>query len=339
MKVNNKALLDVLSVNAINPNHSIPILTNFLLEVKNNILIVTTTDLEVTIIKKLKVENAVDGKWCIQSKLLEIVKSLGKEDIELEFGKDLMLKSSNGKYNLPIEDANEFPNINRSEGEFKPIELKRAISKVIFATGNDELRPLFTGVHLNGNEIVATDAHKLSKILVDDTKMKITIPKKACRYILQLDETNVRSNGKLLEIHDLDTLVIVTLIDGVYPNYNAVIPKEYTRTLEVDRNVLISALKRVSLFADKLTNTIELKLSSENIIKANNDSNQSGKEKIDGKFNGEPLRIGFNSKYLLEALNNIESDAVIMEFTDANRAVIINGEKDLLCLVMPVMLS
>ena len=235
----------------------------------------------------------------------------------------------------------------------------RAINKSLFAAGNDELRPVMSGVfcELNSDNLtfVATDAHKLVRYRRLDAKSEnstsFIIPSKPLNLLKNClgsnSETTIEYNQNnafftVGEIH-----LVCRLVDGKYPNYEAVIPKENPNKLIIDRSLLLNSVKRVSIFANKTTHQVNLKLagSSLNISAEDLDFANKADEKLTCSYNGEDMEIGFNSKFLIEMLNNIDTDEVSVEMSDPSRAGIILPEnanaadEDILMLVMPVMVN
>lgn len=346
MKTNSKQLLQALQPlqGTLPSNATIKVLECFKFEVVDNTLTITSTDLENTTINSLEVYDSNNGVWCVDGKkIIQILQGFKDDDLEFNFkDNELVIKAQHGKYKIPTESANEYPNTPRLDGEYTEVnELPEAINRTVFSTGQDELRPIMTGVHINGNEVVATDAHKLSKYSLNvDTGLNLTIPKKACNIIRQLPECSVKFNQTNLEVKYGNLIVITRLIYGQYPNYNAVIPNDNPNVLTINRTLLISALKRISTFSSKQTNQIRFSLGSEVTLSAEDvDFNQKAVEKLNGIYAGEDMAIGFNSKFLLECLNNSTANEVRIEMSAPNRAGLVKGDNQYFSLLMPVMLN
>lgn len=352
----------------INNNNTIPILDNFLFELNENELKVSASDLETTLSAVLKVESQDTGSVAVPARLLlDTLKTFPEQPLTFVVEEDsntLELSSSQGKYALAYADSDEFPTvIDIEEPETTTITadvLATAITKTIFATGNDDLRPVMTGVlfqfSTEGLTFVATDAHKLVKYSRED----ITAPNDA-DFIMPKKPLNLLKNilaGKeeevLIEYSDSNarftfeqTQLVCRLIDGKYPNYEAVIPKENPNVLQIERLQFLNSVRRVSIFSNKTTHQVKLSLAgSELHISAEDlDFSNKAEERLTCDYDGDDLQIGFNSRFLTEMLNNLDSDAIELAMSLPNRAGILTpkdgleeGEK-VLMLVMPVMLS
>ncbi|MFH0896075.1 MAG: DNA polymerase III subunit beta [Bacteroidota bacterium] len=352
----------------INTNHTLPILSNFLFEVNKNELVITATDLDTTMSALIAVTSKEKGSVAIPSKiLLDTLKTLPPDiplafTIDASFGIDI--SAGEGKYRVAGQNANEFPKRPVVEGgsslEMKSDILESAISKTLFATGNDELRPVMSGVfcQLSPESImfVATDAHKLVRYTRTDVKSgaakSFIIPKKPLiqlRNVLGTIDTVVKIEyNESMAFFSFENIELVCrLIEGKYPNYEAVIPKENPNKLLIDRTIFMNSLKRVSIFSNQSTHQVRLKiagneltLSAEDIDYAN-----SANERLTCQYDGNYMEIGFNSKFLYEMLTNIDTVTVSLEMSAPNRAGILipadneNKEEDILMLVMPVMLN
>ncbi len=369
--VSSSALLKNLQAisGVLNSSNTLPILDNFLFELKDSTLYISASDLETTMTVGVELANAGEsGSIAIPAKLLlDIMKTFPELPLTFSINPDTFLveiSASDGKYKLSGYNADEFPRIpvieNASSFEMNSVSLANAITKTIFATGNDELRPVMAGVfcELSENDItfVATDAHKLVRYRRTDIapgeEASFILPKKPLnqlKNILASIDVMVK-----MEYNDTNAFfsfdnvnLICRLIDGKYPNYEAVIPSNNSKKLSISRSQLLNALKRISIFANQSTRQIrfsvagqELNLSAEDADLAN-----EGKERLACQFEGEDIEIGFNSKFLLEMLVNMECDEVILEMSAPNRAALIlpaegsEVEEDILMLVMPVMLN
>ena len=236
--------------------------------------------------------------------------------------------------------------------------ISNAINKTLFATGIDDLRPVMSGVFCefspNNITFVATDAHKLVRYKRTDSQASgsssFILPKKP----LNLLKINLKGDEDVtLEYNDSnavftfnENVLICRLIDGKYPNYEAVIPKENPNVLKIDRLQFLSSIKRVSIFSNKTTHQIKLKLAgSELSLSAEDiDFSNEANERLTCNYSGEDLEIGFNSRFLMEMLNNIDTSEVCLEMSEPSRAGLLtpsekNKNEDILMLVMPVMLN
>jgi DNA polymerase-3 subunit beta len=268
-----------------------------------------------------------------------------------------------GNYKLSGNNADEFPKsptlTNSSSTFFKSEILQNAINKTLFASGNDDLRPVMSGVYceLSPEQVtfVATDAHKLVKHsrtdLSSDKTASLILPKKPLTI---LKNNIVDGIDVTLDFNDTNALfsfenntIICRLIDGKYPNYDAVIPKENPNKLTIETSLLLSSIKRISIYANKTTHQIRLKVSGSELQISSEDLDFSNKadERLPCHYEGEDIEIGFNSKFVIDMLNNIGSNKISLEMSAPNRAGIIlpldgtvEGENTLM-LVMPVMLN
>ena len=260
-------------------------------------------------------------------------------------------------------NGDEFPKIPELAGKsaikLSGDILSRAINKTIFASGNDDLRPVMSGVfcQFSASEItfVATDAHKLVRFRRTDAEASgssaFILPKKP----LNMLKSNLRGDEEvLLEYNESnavftfnDLILVCRLIDGKYPNYEAVIPKENPNVLTIDRAQLLSSIKRVSIFSNKTTHQIKLKLAGSelSLFAEDIDFANEASERLTCNYDGDDLEIGFNSRFLMEMLNNLDSDEIKLSMSEPSRAGILtpsvpaNEHEDILMLVMPVMLN
>ena len=276
----------------------------------------------------------------------------------------LEINSNNGKYALSYMDGDEFPKSliieDAKEISFSSKVLLNVINSTIFASGNDDLRPVMSGVFFQfsseNSTFVATDAHKLVRYVRTDYKseklVEFIMPKKplnVLKGILASDEYDVEiefneSNAKFV-FSNLS--LTCRLIDGKYPNYEAVIPKENPNVLTIDRSLFLNSTKRVSIFSNKTTHQVRLKITGNELIISAEDLDYSNKaeERLICNYNGDDMQIGFNSRFLTEMLSNLNSDEVKLELSLPNRAGILTPTKseseseEITMLVMPVMLN
>ena len=351
----------------LNAKNTLPILDNFLFDLKGNTLSITASDLETIMTVDLELEMAEDdGKIAVPARLLlDMLKAFSNVPITFSVDGDykIELAAGDGKYNLSGFNAEEFPQQPVVENVVK-VELEsqvmvKAINKTLFATGTDELRPVMAGVYcdLHDNDItfVATDAHKLVRYkktnIGSDLQVNFILPKKPLNLLksnLPVDETMV--GIEYAEKNAVFTFgsirMVCKLVDGRYPNYEAVIPKENPNVLTVERATFLNVIRRVSIFANKSTHQIRLKISGQELLLSAEDLDYSNaaQERLSCNYNGEDLDIGFNSRFLIEMLNNLDSDEVSLHMSQPNRAGLIipstnNEEEDILMLIMPVMLN
>ncbi|MCM4156880.1 DNA polymerase III subunit beta [Gramella sp. AN32] len=351
----------------INNTNTLPILDNFLFDLKNDELTVSASDLETTMSAKLKVESDSEGKIAVPAKLLlETLKTFPEQPLTFvaEDNNTIELSSNHGKYALAYANGEEFPNpVELEEPSSTIIEadiLAQAISKTIFASGNDDLRPVMSGVFFqfkdDGLTFVATDAHKLVKYSREDVTAnepaEFIMPKKPLNLLKGIlagseSEVLIEYNESNAKFTFDETQLICRLIDGKYPNYEAVIPKENPNKLTIQRTQFLSSVRRVSIFSNKTTHQVRLKIAGAelNISAEDVDYSNKAEERLTCSYQGDDMQIGFNSRFLVEMLGNLTADDVMLEMSLPNRAGILTpvdgldkGEK-ITMLVMPVMLN
>jgi DNA polymerase-3 subunit beta len=352
----------------LNSNNALPILDNFLFEIDKNQLKVSASDLETTMTTIIAVESKDTGNIAVPAKLLlDTLKTFAEQPLtfsvdDKKYGIEII--SDYGKYKLTGHNGDEFPKLPNIEAasslSLEASVLASAINKTIFATGNDELRPVMSGVYcqLSPENIifVATDAHKLVRYRRTDAHAQsasaFILPKKPLNLLKNIlssvsGAVKVEYNNTNAFFSFENTNLVCRLIDGKYPNYEAVIPKENPNKLTVDRVSFLSSIKRVSIFSNKTTHQVRLKIAgSELSISAEDlDFANEASERLTCQYNGEDMEIGFNSKFLAEMLSNLNCENVNLEMSAPNRAGILlpaekeNEAEDILMLVMPVMLN
>jgi DNA polymerase-3 subunit beta len=351
----------------INSSNTLPILDNFLFEINETKLTVSASDLETTMSAELEIESDDNGSVAIPARLLlDTLKTFPEQPLTfvIEENNTVEISSNHGKYALAYADSNEFPkSISLEDPSATKIAghiLATAINKTIFAAGNDDLRPVMSGVFFqfstDGLTFVATDAHKLVKYARNDVKASQTaefiMPKKPLNLLKGIlaaseEEVTIEYNDSNAKFTFENTILICRLIDGKYPNYEAVIPKENPNKLNIQRTQFLSSVKRVSIFSNKTTHQIRLKIAGAelNISAEDIDYSNKAEERLTCDYQGDDLQIGFNSRFLTEMLNNLSSDDVQLEMSMPNRAGILTpidgldeGEH-VMMLVMPVMLN
>jgi DNA polymerase-3 subunit beta len=352
----------------LNTNNTLPILDNFLFKIENGLLVVSASDLETTMTTKIELSNVdKDGSVAIPARfIVDTLKTFADEPLTFvvdESNYSIEIKSNNGKFKLSGFNGEEFPRIpsidKASELEITSEALGNAIGKTLFATGNDELRPVMSGVLFELNEdsitFVSTDAHKLVRYKRFDAKASkpasFIMPKKPLNLlkgILDNGESKVKvqynTMNAYFEFNDIQ--LICRLIDGTYPNYEAVIPKANNNVLTIDRKSLLASVKRVSIFSNKTTHQVRLRISGSelNISAEDLDYSNEANERLTCSYDGSDIEIGFNSRFLVEMLNNLTSTEIQLRLSEPNRAGLLVPEvkdenEDVLMLVMPVMLN
>ena len=356
-------------IGVINASNTLPILDDFLFELNDNALTITSSDLETTMSVTINLDNASEsGSVAIPAKILvDTLKTFADIPVTFSINEETLIieiSAGEGKYKLSGHKSEEYPHTPSLEDTtsitLSSSILGNAINKTLFATGNDELRLVLSGVfcELSPDDVtfVATDAHKLVRYRRTDAKsedsVSFILPKKPMNLLKNLlsnqefpVQVEYNRTNSFFSFQNIN--LICRLIDGKYPNYEAVIPNENPNKLTIDRQALLTSIRRVSIFANQSTHQIRFKLSGQELVLSAEDidfSNEA-KERLTCSYEGDDLEIGFNSKFLMEMLNNIDSDEVKMEMSAPNRAGILfpvnneNKDEDILMLVMPVMLN
>ena len=351
----------------INSTNTLPILDNFLFEVNKNNLIITASDLETTFSSIINVESELDSMVALPARLLlDTLKTFPEQPLTfLKTEKNTVeISANNGKYAVAYVGGEEFPKapqvIDSKTIQIKSNTLHTAINSTLFASGNDDLRPVMSGVFFQFSSealtFVATDAHKLVKYSRTDIKAEETaefiMPKKPLqllKVILQGSEEDVsiEYNDTNAQFRFGDSSLTCRLIDGKYPNYEAVIPKENPNQMQINRVNFLNSVKRVSIFSNKTTYQIRLNIAGTALqISAEDfDYSNSAEERIDCEYQGEDIKIGFNSRFLIEMLNGLDCNNVKLSMSLPNRAGLLtpldNTEEgeSVTMLVMPVMLN
>jgi DNA polymerase-3 subunit beta len=348
-------------------NPIVPILENFLFQLDKSNLTVTASDMQTVMITEFEVESRDSGSFAVPARLLlDTLRSLPEQPVQINideetFGTELV--TSNGRYKLAGENSMDFPRVpqvNRTFSiEMNSDMLASAIANTIFATSTDDLRPAMTGVFVQVSEssttFVATDGHRLIRYRREDVtspnSTTMILPRKALNLLkssLPAEMIPVKaefsnSNAFFSFGH---IKMICRLIDERFPDYENVIPQSNPNKLRIERTELLSTLKRISIYSNKTTHQIRLKVSQNELVISAEDLDYSNEatEKISCEYDGEEMEIGFNAKFLIEMLNNLSVKNISLEMSQPNRAgLIIPIEKteneDTLMLVMPVMLN
>jgi DNA polymerase-3 subunit beta len=351
----------------INNSNTLPILDNFLFELKDSKLTVSASDLETTMSSVVDVESDTNGSVALPARLLlDTLKTFPEQPLTfvVEDNNTVEISSNHGKYALAYANGNEFPKAvaleDPSTTTISGDILATAISKTIFAAGNDDLRPVMSGVFFQfsteGLTFVATDAHKLVKYTREDVKAsqvaEFIMPKKPLNLLKGIlaasdEAVKIEYNDSNAKFTFENSVLVCRLIDGKYPNYEAVIPKENPNKLTIDRTQFLNSVRRVSIFSNKTTHQIRLKIAGAelNISAEDIDYSNKAEERLTCDYQGDDMQIGFNSRFLTEMLNNLSSDDVQLEMSLPNRAGILTPTDGLdegehvTMLVMPVMLN
>lgn len=355
----------------ISSKNTLPILDNFLFNLSGNDLEITASDLESTLITRMKLENTDgDGTIALPARiLLDTLKEFSVQPLTFDINLDTMavvISSENGKFNVVGQNGIDFPALPSINNEKKfdfvisADIMLTGISKTIFATAEDELRPVMGGIFIEASTenitFVASDAHKLVRYQRADAKANdnasFILPKKPAsllKNILPREEgpVTVEFDDKNAFFILSDYKVVCRLVEGNYPNYNSVIPKNNPRKITIDRVEFFNTLKRVSVFSNQASNLVKLQLTGNQIMVSAQDIDFSisAYERIKCQYEGEEIEIGFKSVFLLEILANITSQDVMIELADPTRAGLFlpviseNESEDLLMLLMPMMIN
>lgn len=370
--VNSTALAKHLSrvAGAIPSKSMLPIIENFLFEVGENSLTISTTNLENSMQIKMAVESRGNAmKIAMPAKILQdVVKALPEQPLTFSVDEEtfgIEINSDNGKYKISGENGENFPNIPTPAADTDSIHmpipvLLKAVGKVLFAASSDEDRAALNGMLFNlgedGATFVATDAHRLVRYIRPDLTVsnptKFVVPQKALQLIKSSLDASDNKEVTIFYTENnaffvTDNLTMVCrLIDQKYPNYENVIPAENEKKLHIGKAELLSSLRRMNIFANKISHQVRfslkenmLEISAEDLDYAN-----EAKETLKCHYEGEDMDIGFNATFLMEIVSNVETANMMMEMSAPNRAGIVlpdvqdEGE-NILMLIMPIMLN
>ena len=355
----------------ISSKNTLPILDNFLFNLDGNILEITASDLESTLITNMQLENATDtGKIAIPARLLtDTLKEFSDQPLTFDVNLDtltIIISSDNGQFTVVGQSGEDFPQLPEVNEDRKTSFrvssdlLMHGINNTLFATADDELRPVMNGifVELSPDDLtfVASDAHKLVRYKRTDVKLdtnaSFILPKKPAgllKNVLHKEEKEV-----VIEFDDKNAFITLSnyklvcrLVEGNYPSYNSVIPADNPNKVIFDRLKLYNSLKRVSVFSNQASNLVRLQLTGNQLtVSAQDiDFSISAYERLICQYEGDEMEIGFKSLFLIEILANLESSDVVLELSDPSRAGILlpvekeNEDEDILMLLMPMMIN
>ncbi len=348
--------------------HVLPIVENFLFEIGKNRLTLTATDLEITMKTTLEVETrGAEMRLAVPAKLvLEILRNLPAIPITITVDEDnfgIEITSENGKYKLNGENGAEVPQVpeadNTTSVKMPANILVKAIQKTLFAASTDEHKPAMNGMLFSftnaGVTFVATDAHRLVRYRRVDITVKeavnFVVPQKALNLLKNSlngmeDILTIEYNENNAFFSVGNTLLLCRLISDKYPDYENVIPTNNPNKLIIPKKELASTLRRVNIFSNKTTHQVRFKIAGSDLEISTEDIDYANeaRENLKCIFDGEDMEIGFNAAFLLEVVNNVETESLVMELSTPNRASIVlpeeqNEGENMLMLVMPVMLS
>ncbi len=350
-------------------NSTLPILDNFLFKLESNRLVISASDIETSITVDVPlVMSESEGSIAVPAKiLLNTLKTLPDTPISFNIdvvNKTIELTTDTGSFKNVGFDADEFPVAPQIEDPTTisiPAEhLLHGINKTHFATGNDEMRPVMMGVNFEittrGIILVGTDAHKLVRYIrrdvVSENEDSFILPKKPLNLLRSalgsaVDDVKIEYNKTNVRFTFGNIIMTSRLVQGKYPNYEAVIPLENPNVLIVDRVLFMNTLRRVAIYSNQSTLQVRLRISGQmmEVSAEDLDYANAGVEKLNVSYSGEDLEIGFNSKFLVEMLNNLDAKQLQIEMSTPGRAGIIvpvdkdDENEDILMLVMPIMLN
>ena len=353
----------------INSKNSLPILADFLFDIQDNVLYLTASDSENVMKTQIELTESDDNvRFAIGNHdLLEAVKGFSEQPITFDVNLQeniAKINYQNGLFSLPIENADEYPQPQSVADNANVITissniLSENLNRTLFATAQDELRPVMNGVYFDLTPeclaIVASDGHKLvrNKIFTihSDQPASFVLPKKPAallKNLLQKDggDVEIRFDERNAEIKFGNTTLQCRLIEGRYPNYNSVIPQDNPNELTIDRKTLMGALRRVLPFASESSQLVRLHLENGKIEVSSEDIDfaTSAKEEIACDYSGDSMNIGFKGSSLNEILNNLSSAEVTLQLADPSRPCLIvpveqPEDEEILMLIMPMLLN
>lgn len=353
----------------INSKNALPILGDFVFEIKENVLYLTASDSENVMKTQLDLtESDGNSRFAIANHdLLEAVKGFSEQPITFEVNQEqniVRISYQNGLFSLPIENADEFPMTQSVSENANTITLPNAIlaeniNRSIFATAQDELRPVMNGIYFDLTPdclaVVASDGHKLVRNKVFTIKSEqpaaFILPKKPANLLRNLlgkdgGDVTIRFDERNAEVNYGDGTIQCRLIEGRYPNYNSVIPQSNPNELRVDRLGLLAALRRVQPFANDSSNLIRFHVedSTLQLDAEDYDFSKTATERMSCEYNGQTMSIGFKGSSFIEVLSNFDCPDVIIQLADPSRAgLVLPSEQpenqDVLMLMMPMLIN
>lgn len=353
----------------INSKNTLPILDCFLFDLTDGVLSITASDSETTMTTSLEITES-DGncKFAITSKtILDALKEIPEQPLSFDFNSEtweILVQYQNGRYSVVAQNADEYPTPtalgeNAVNVDIEANILLGGINRSIFATADDELRPVMNGIYFDITTeyitMVASDGHKLVKNRTlqakGNEKAAFILPKKPATLLKNIlgkeqGNVNIKFDDRNATFVLPNYQMVCRLIEGRYPNYNSVIPQNNPNKVTIDRMTLLSALRRVSVFSSQASSLIKLRLQDNLLIISAQDIDfsTSAEEKLTCEYSGTPLSIGFKATFLIDILNNLSGQDVIIELADPSRAGVLvpaeqNENEELLMLLMPMMLN
>ena len=355
----------------ISSKNTLPILDNYLFQLEESQLTITASDLESTLITSIELDNTDgQGRIAIPAKLLnDTLKEFPEQPLTFQISNDTFaidIFSANGKFSIVGQNGEDYPQLpSLDDNAASTINVSHeallsGINKTLFATADDELRPVMNGIFVEMSTddmtFVASDAHKLVRYKRKDVKAEMDssfiLPKKPAgllKNLLPKEEFDVKlsfdDKNAIFELTNYK--LICRLVEGNYPSYSSVIPTKNPNKLTIDRLELYNTVKRVSVFSNQASNLIKLQLSeSQLVVSAQDvDFSISAVERLNCQYEGDEMEIGFKSTFMLEILSNLSSSDVKVELSDPTRAGLLlpaetdHEEEEVLMLLMPMMIN
>jgi len=353
----------------ISSKNPLPLLECILFDLQDNTLKMTASDGDITLVSTLEVSGAEgSGRFALNAvQIINGLKEISDQPIRISINEEdykVVIKYQNGKCEFSGQNAEEYPKLKKVEDNAQTVLLPNdvlfaGISKTTFAAADDELRPVMNGIYFDivpdSTTFVASDGHKLVRYTNNsvnaDQNLSFILPKKPAKTLKDIlakgeGESTILFGDNFAQINVDNFELSCRLIEGRYPNYNSVIPKDNPYKVRIDRQTLISALRRVLVFANLTTNLVKIRISNNTMLVSSQDSEfaTNAEENIACEYEGNPMNIGFKGPFLIDILNNIDAQEVIFELADPSRAgVILPAEQEenenLLMLLMPMMLN
>lgn len=355
----------------ISPKNTLPILDNFLFNLDGKNLEITASDLETTMITSMQLQNTSDsGIISVPARLLiDTLKEFPEQPLSFDINEEtlaIVITTENGQFTIVGQNGSDFPQLpaikedKKTDLQIQAESLEGAIASTLFATADDELRPVMNGIYFDiapdDITFVASDAHKLVRYKRKDIKTEANssfiLPKKPASLLKNL---LIKEKGKvLIEVDDKNAFftlsnhkLVCRLVEGNYPSYNSVIPADNQNKLIIDRLKFLNTLRRVSVFSNQASNLVKMHLTGNQVtISAQDiDFSISAYERIPCQYEGDEMDIGFKSVFLIEILSNLQSSDVVVELSDPSRAGLFlpldadNEDEDVLMLLMPMMIN
>lgn len=361
-----KAIQRVLAV--VSPKTTLPVLANVMLEAdeKTKTITLTATDLDMTVTTTAGAEVGKGGSVTLPAKrFAEIVRELASDQVDIAAeGEEISIKSGKGSFRIVGIPTEEFPTLPKSDAargfSMEASTLARMVDKVAFCTSKDETRPSLNGAFwefaADGMGMTATDGHRLASFRAKGefkalAGKNLIVPPKALAHVVRI--ISAEDGGAVkVSLHENhvaffvgSTTINSRLLEGPFPNYKQVIPADNEKELVVDREELMSAVRRVAVLADALTHQVKLTLAKKKVgLVVSTPDVGEAKEEIPGSFNAEAMEVGYNANYLLDVLKHIDGEDVRVLLGTAVGAAVMKPaaeEKDEehMCLLMPLRLS